>query len=205
MLDILVGLGAIAAIIAILPALGFDIRIFGWKKDMNPSAPVPKWRWWLVMVIACLSLLGTGFNLYKNFVGGAPIKSDKLTQGAILGYGNYPNLGPGYVHIRADEDALSKYREQYKMVGVAFHYWGTGDLNDAPLQSKSEPYDIETGTKIIIIKGSPEYVEEVNKGYARTNYVLLVVPKGVNVSQFSTLRQAYGLNVLSVGGATGPP
>jgi len=46
MLNTLIALGAIAAIIAILPPLGIDIRIFGREKGMNPAVgiSVPKWR-----------------------------------------------------------------------------------------------------------------------------------------------------------------
>jgi hypothetical protein len=207
MLDFLIGLGAVAAIVAVLPPLGIDIRIFGREKSMSTSVGVtiPKWRWWLIMAIACTSLFGTGYNYYRSSSGSLEIESSKSTGGAILGYGLYPNLGPGYEFILADCDALAKYRERYKIVGVAFHYAGTTDRLDTPLESKSEPYEIETGTKNIVIKNSVEFEQEMSKGYRGTTYALLLVPKGVTTSQFTTLRQAYGFNVLSVGGASGPP
>jgi hypothetical protein len=67
MLDTIVALGAIAAIIAILPPLGIDIRIFGRKRSIpSVGSSIPRWRWWLVMVIACMSLLGTGYSLYTK-------------------------------------------------------------------------------------------------------------------------------------------
>jgi len=67
LLDLIVALGAIAAIISALPALGIDIRIFGRKKHVIAlsSATTSKWRWWLVMAVACLSLSGTSYNWYR--------------------------------------------------------------------------------------------------------------------------------------------
>ena len=68
MFDVIIALGAIAAIICALPALGLDVRIFGRGTGVTGTIPgTPQRRWWVVMVVACLSLLGAGYNSYRSF------------------------------------------------------------------------------------------------------------------------------------------
>jgi hypothetical protein len=68
MYDILIALGALAAIISALPSLGVDVRIFGRGKVVKATVEVgiPKWRWWLVVAIASLALIASSINLYRN-------------------------------------------------------------------------------------------------------------------------------------------
>jgi hypothetical protein len=60
-------LGAIAAIIAALPPLGIDVRVFGRSPmgtgEIAPVRATPKGRWWLVFTVACIALAGSGVGL----------------------------------------------------------------------------------------------------------------------------------------------
>jgi hypothetical protein len=73
MVDFFVVVGAIAAIIGILPALGLNIQVFN-RKALAMSEqlgsdvlvnPIPKWRWWLTFGVATLALTGAIFNYAK--------------------------------------------------------------------------------------------------------------------------------------------
>jgi len=75
MLDFLVALGAIAAIVSALPAVGIDVRIFGRGTSMSVRPVVPQWRWWLAIVIASLALAGSGYRLYQTTLGVRPALS----------------------------------------------------------------------------------------------------------------------------------
>lgn len=65
MVDIIIVLGAIAAFIPALQGLGVDTRIFGRGAPVSADTvgrAIPKWRWWLVLIIASLALVGTIYN-----------------------------------------------------------------------------------------------------------------------------------------------
>jgi hypothetical protein len=49
------------------------------------------------------------------------------------------------------------------------------------------------------------YKKRVEEGTRNTNYALLLVPNGVEMEQFSTLRQAISMGVIPVQRALGPP
>jgi|SRR5882762_7940293 len=61
-LDVLLALGAVAAIITALPPLGIDIRVFGRRQAMT-NVPA-KWRWWFVLVIASSAFVVSIMNIY---------------------------------------------------------------------------------------------------------------------------------------------
>jgi hypothetical protein len=74
-------LGAIAAIVGVLPALGVDIRIFNGDKSMTAgrdtgSGAIPKWRWWITFSLACLALFGAASNLWLPYRTSSPMKTD---------------------------------------------------------------------------------------------------------------------------------
>ncbi len=57
----------------------------------------------------------------------------------------------------------------------------------------------------ILINLDEGYRAAVASGVHHTNYILMVIPKGVEMSQFNTLRQADGLGAIVIEHASGPP
>jgi hypothetical protein len=68
-MDIIVFMGVVFALIPALQGLGFDTRIFGRDTPVNANTAgqfVPKWRWWLVLVVALLALIASTYNIFTE-------------------------------------------------------------------------------------------------------------------------------------------
>jgi hypothetical protein len=104
--------------------------------------------------------------------------------------------------ITADGRLLYNQRNKYELAGIAFDYFGTQDPKDTTDLSKSSLYDIQNGDIHISIPLSETLIADKQQGKAGTNFMLLLVPKGVRMEQFSTIHQAeaLGAKVLSQGG-----
>ena len=114
-----------------------------------------------------------------------------------------------YVQITADghllRSRIADY-DRYKIAGVCYHYEGLGDVQDVQDLQKSELHDIVEGDIIIGIKLDQKFMNTwLQERKSNTNYVLVLVPNGINMNQFSTMRQAMALGVKPLNGAIGPP
>ena len=96
-------------------------------------------------------------------------------------------------------------RKDYKLIGVCFHYWISGDLLDQPNVSKSGLYDIRDGHITITIQWNDQFVRELVKPMLGTTYVLLEVPKGVTPDDFTTVRKAVDLGARILQSRVGTP
>ena len=94
-----------------------------------------------------------------------------------------------------------------RLIGIAYHYDGFGDVFDAKGLQKSAPYDVRIGSIIILIKPDAEFLNEVTSGkHVRTNYVLISIPASLGDNpNFSTLRQATALGAKVLWTGIGPP
>jgi len=93
----------------------------------------------------------------------------------------------------------------YKLAAIAFHYRGDLDVLDTSDLQKSALYDIVPGTVMMRIKTDDAFRQRFKSGARVTNYVLLLVPHGVSMEQFSTLREAIAVGVIAVSRTSGPP
>lgn len=109
------------------------------------------------------------------------------------------------MQMLVNQDGLAKYRAKYRMVAVAFHYYGDGDVKDTTGLQKSGLFDIGTGQQKILIRPGDEYTQALLKGDHGTFYALLLVPNGITLAQFSTLREAQRLGALDISDKIGPP
>jgi hypothetical protein len=98
---------------------------------------------------------------------------------------------------------LFRYRSRYKLVGVCFHANTiASDVRDRVLQ-KSVAYDIVDEPEALRIDLDEGFQKE-ELSVRGTSYALLLVPKNVSPSQFSTIRQAEAMGAVMVQGTTGP-
>jgi hypothetical protein len=114
-------------------------------------------------------------------------------------YGNLPD-GRLYISMEVPEDKPGR-----KIIGVAFHYRGNVDVNDAGGLQKSKPYDYRKGTQFLSIEPDQIFSDEVRRGLSGTNFAAFNVPEGITEDQFSTLRQAYKLGAKLIFSASKNP
>lgn len=100
---------------------------------------------------------------------------------------------------------LQSYREEYQLDALCLHYDGTQDYVDAPGLQKSALYEIRDVEVEMIITADEAFVKDFKSGMKGTNYIAILVPKGVSMDQFSTLRQAFALGITGRGSVYGPP
>jgi hypothetical protein len=91
------------------------------------------------------------------------------------------------------------------VAAIGFRYFGTTDVKDTGELNKTDLYDIYPGDNTLVIVWNNKFIEELNRLQGGTNYGVMLVPNGVGMSQFSTIRQAESMGVIIIGRASGPP
>jgi hypothetical protein len=151
-------------------------------------------------VMAFFLLLSLIFAIFGYF---------KSTNKELSYFGTYGGLNPherGFIGAEVRGDLLFDYRNKFKVAVVAYKWDGLIDINDAPNLQKSNLFDITNNREIRIkIKMNEEFVDELRKGHLMTNYSILLVPNGVTMDQFTTLRQAKALGIKVMETRGGPP
>jgi hypothetical protein len=130
----------------------------------------------------------------RNRQGSFPPEFDSPGNvGLIVGYGmDTPNSCYGSVQGAQ----LTKIRSEYKLAIGCFLWDGTMDRLDAPNVQVSNLYDITASlvtARVTFGPGFEKYREEQHAAGILVSVFL--VPNGVSVSQFTTLRQARSLGV----------
>jgi hypothetical protein len=123
----------------------------------------------------------------------------------VLSWGGVLNVSPIALQITVDGSSLKWYVERYRLIAVAFHYFGEQDIDDVDGIQKSQPYDIRREPQVVMVRPDSKFIAEILRGSVTTNYHLLLVPRGVNDKAFATLRQAKQLGVFDIWSASGPP
>jgi hypothetical protein len=103
-----------------------------------------------------------------------------------------------YCKVVANGPRFWTYRDRYKLAGGCYIWDGLGSWLDAPQLQLSKAYDIEKTEIPTLVKWSPSFKKELlakSPASLMINYVLLMVPLGIDVGSFSTLRQAKGMGV----------
>jgi hypothetical protein len=124
----------------------------------------------------------------------------------IVHWGGAPQFGPNTVEIIVNGSKLLSKKSRYKVAAVCFHYVSRGDYVDSANLQKSRLFEIRDELETIPIPVDSAFVYEwQTQNISPTSYFGLLVPNDVSMDQFSTLRQAFALGVLSLGGKAGPP
>jgi hypothetical protein len=106
--------------------------------------------------------------------------------------------------VKVHGSDFKQYAGTYKLAGLAFHYSGEGNILDLQKLQKSALYEIENQDMEIFIPLDQDFITTMQHAIG-TNYRLLLVPSGVSMDQFSTLRQAALLGIKQTDMASGGP
>jgi hypothetical protein len=107
--------------------------------------------------------------------------------------------------VKADGRLLQKYAKKYRVSAIAFHSFPPKDPYDAGGLQKSLLYDIRNADILIPIPFDAAFRDRLKHGAIQTNYGLLLVPNGVEMSDFDTTRQAANAGVKVLATHSGPP
>jgi hypothetical protein len=202
----------LALIPAVIQAVFVTLDYFGVKPKSMQAEDTKRST---VKIMALLMLFTWGavaYDLYdRSSFGQDPIRSVKEDVGIIREWGlvNHEEGKPHQVQLFADGKRILSYNPSfqsgYRLALICFRTDGTQDYLDIERLQKSALYDIQnTGMRIILIVDE-EFVEEWKQGMRGTNYFLFLVPRGVEMNQFSTIRQAQALGTIQLAGRAGPP
>ena len=110
----------------------------------------------------------------------------------IQGYGTGIAGDPNSCFLLVNPKALLPYKKDYKVSIACFVYDGTMNVLDAPNLQVGNLYDINEADSAYLKEVWGDSFNEYRKqhGTSATWIALLVVPNGVQTSQFTTLRQA---------------
>lgn len=161
---------------------------------MRASAVSPRKRaemaaksWWKTPQVAILLVLV--LLTWVPFVYGLVRPSDISEFEDQYAWGTLTN-GKSYFTV-----GLKSTKPDRKLILVALHYHGLGDIKDQPGIQKSLPYDYTAGLLTLIVDPDQRFRSETAAGEKGVTLLLLEVPSTVGRDQFSTVRQA-----ISVGG-----
>lgn len=88
---------------------------------------------------------------------------------------------------------LKTSKPDKRIILIALHYRGFGDIKDQSGIQKSLPYDYTAGLSTFVVDPSQTFRNETTAGMKGVSFVLLEVPKNVSGDQFSTIRKAIDL------------
>lgn len=156
---------------------------------------LPKLKIWVPLLI--VTWIAIGFDYYSHRAISDPLPEFDQPQAAPLleGYGkDSPNSC--FAVANGDNARLQSYSSSYRIAMGCFVYTGMEEMLDAPLLQVSNLYDIKKGPIPMRTELSAPFQQVLQTlNPVALNVVLFLVPKGVEPSQFSTLRQARDLNV----------
>jgi hypothetical protein len=164
---------------------------------MAPSetagAPVLVRRYWPMLAMALLVLLNGAVVAYRSYAEHHPsIPEFETRQDMVIGHG----LTGRSCFMTVNGKTLVSRSVNYKLALGCFIYDGSQDMLDAPNMQISNLYDITEGTTNMIVNWGDAYDKYLSDHHAvGITTALLNVPNGVQITQFTTLRQARSLGV----------
>ena len=99
----------------------------------------------------------------------------------------------------------SQYTATHKFMAMALQWSGERDLLDSPGLQKSEKFHIRGGPIRIPIPLDKSFFDNIAQGVRPTNYIVLLVPNGLNAKDFGTIRSAVKEGAILLATKTGPP
>ena len=151
---------------------------------------IPKAPLWIGLL--ALTWASVGYYLYVLHDQLIPEFDAPITQ-MLQGYGTD---GPNSCAMVVSGKVLLSLSKGYKLAVGCFIYDGSVYVLDAPGLQVGNLYDITADQTRLMAKWGDSFNRyRVEKGATGLNIALLIVPNGVQPSQFTTLRQARALGV----------
>lgn len=203
---IIVGIASIVQ--AVYAALSYHRR-----PDMElQGSSVLKRPYINLVVLVALVWAAVGYDLYdRHYSSRDPIQSVNADTGVVVLWGlvDHREGQPYQVQLVADGGRIlshnSSFQSDYRLGLVCFRTDKTKDFRDIDRLQKSALYDVGDRAVHIVVTVDDVYVEEWERGARLTYYFLFLVPRGVGMSDFSTIRQAEALGAIQIAGRIGPP
>jgi hypothetical protein len=158
---------------------------------MRASAVSPRQRaamaaisWWRspqVAIVTLLAALTWGPFVYGLLSPSVTEFEDQYAWGALPSGETYLTVG------------IKTTKPDKKIILVALHYRGLGDIKDQSGIQKSLPYDYTAGLTTFVVDPDQTFRNETASGMKGVSLILLEVPKNVSGDQFSTIRKAIDL------------
>jgi len=173
-----------------LTVVGLAMSVYAVVAEHYTS--LPKLRVWVALLL--LTWVALGYDIYGRHHSAELREFDEPNQQKPLLFG-VGMKAPDFCQVMANGNLLLPYKNDYN-VGFACYLWdGTQDQLDAPIILFSEPRDIVGGDISMRVEFNQQFDWRFNHSEGMVNYLLMLVPKNVRISQFSTLRQARALKV----------
>jgi hypothetical protein len=143
--------------------------------------------WWRSPQVAVVTLLAA--LTWVPWIYGlvSPPADDAYYVGEQVQWGGLPD-GEQYVSV-----ILKETKPDRKVILVALHYSGIGDIKDAVGLQKSKPYDYTKGLQTFIVDPDQGFRNAASAVKLRVSFILLDIPNTITPDQFSTIRQAVAL------------
>jgi hypothetical protein len=195
---------------------GLALRSFQGGAVESPDSSLLRQRLKRRSIIIGLLLLFTlgaiAFDYYdRHYSSRDPIQSVKADTGVVVLWGivDHREGQPYRVQLVVDGGRIlshnPSFQSDYRLGLLCFRTDKTKDFRDIDRLQKSALYDVGDGAVHIVVTVDDAYVEEWKRGARLTYYFLFLVPKGVGMSDFSTIRQAEALGAIQIAGRLGPP
>jgi hypothetical protein len=199
----------IGTVLALLTFFGIDWKLIRGQVCMEPK----RWKEFVLLGVILGSLCFSWIGWFKlreiqNRNPYATFQSRHNAQGAMTVWGGGTlNLRQrhGILAVQIDGEPLLPYKDDYKIIAIAWHNIGALDDNDVSDLNKSDPHDILEGNINISIIVSDKFLGDLVDGMHGTDYAGLLIPNKIRTDQFSTIRQAESVGAIVIGRAGGPP
>jgi len=165
---------------------------------MPPETDRTRWlkRYWpmfAMMILAAVNLGGIGYREYQKHRSFPPEFDDPNNLPLMTGYGLDT---PSSCFANLQSKILLAHRSDYKVAIGCFLWDGTVDRLDAPNVQVSNLYDIVDGETALRVTWGEVFNKYRQEQHAVGIIVaVFIVPNGVSITQFTTLRQARALGV----------
>jgi hypothetical protein len=158
------------------PSIGQERKVTSKKRTLF---------WAVTLNLFCL--VGASYALYRSFMPPDLFEFDDPSHTLVVSYGLQKDLS---CEVTVDTTTIWRYHDKYKVAAACFVYDGLGPILDAKPFWVGAAYDIQRDAKLKMI-AKPSGPAPL----PGTNYVVLLVPDGIDISQFHTLREARNLKV----------
>jgi hypothetical protein len=205
--------GAVQAVGVILVFFRLDVRVFSrlgkyqvgltekqiQRRRIRMLKTTRREKFMLILGVGCLFCAALG--LYRTMSFSIPAGIHYLDSWGL----NFPFPNATANKMELSGSVLMPYRINYRVAGACFRYHGTADILDATGLQKSGLYDIKDEALKIEMPWDSSFIDTIKRGEVETSCSLLLVPNGVTMDQFSTLRQAEAIGVKVLQTVAGPP
>jgi hypothetical protein len=179
-------------VLTIIGLVAVGYAVYHHHHPESPNPPI-----WVLLLALTWGVMGS--DIYDRHAIPAIPEFDE-PQGLLIGSNE---VGPSYCSVIVDGGVAWPYRDDYELAMACFWTNGTADRLDVPVQP-SALYEIHREHMVMRADVNKTFTPLLGHG---TNFVILLVPKGVSTAQFTTLRQAraLGVKIKNGGGNGGEP